>query len=62
MAVPKLTVSSLTSKFQATIPGEVRACLQLKAGDKVRSLGHLSARDATALTGVLGTAFSLDVL
>jgi len=36
MAAPKLTVSSLTTKFQATIPAEIRARLQLKAGDKIR--------------------------
>ena len=27
--------SRLTSKYQATIPAEVRAALQLKAGDRV---------------------------
>lgn len=36
MAAPKLAVSSLTTKFQATIPAEIRARLQLKAGDKIR--------------------------
>ena len=35
MGAPKLSISSLTSKFQATIPAEIRARLQLKAGDKI---------------------------
>jgi AbrB family looped-hinge helix DNA binding protein len=53
MAAPKLTVSSLTSKFQATIPREVRARLQLKAGDKVRFIvteqGEVVLKKATPL-------------
>ena len=53
MAAPKLTVSSLTSKFQATIPREVRARLQLKAGDKVRFIvteqGDVVLKKATPL-------------
>ena len=35
MGAPKLTTSSLTSKYQATIPSEIRARLKLKAGDKI---------------------------
>jgi antitoxin PrlF len=35
MGTTKLPISSLTSKFQATIPAEVRAKLQLLAGDKI---------------------------
>jgi antitoxin PrlF len=34
----KPAVSSLTTKFQATIPSEVRIKLGLKAGDKVQFL------------------------
>ncbi|MCA2959706.1 MAG: type II toxin-antitoxin system PrlF family antitoxin [Silvanigrellales bacterium] len=53
MAAPKLTVSSLTSKFQATIPREVRDRLQLKAGDKVRFIlteqGEVVLKKATPL-------------
>jgi antitoxin PrlF len=53
MAAPKLSVSSLTSKFQATIPAEVRTRLQLKAGDKVRFVltdeGDVVLKKATPL-------------
>lgn len=53
MAAPKLPISSLTSKFQATIPAEVRAKLQLRAGDKVRFVvteeGDVLLRKATAV-------------
>jgi antitoxin PrlF len=36
MAAPKLAISSLTTKFQATVPADIRARLKLKAGDKIR--------------------------
>jgi len=35
MEKSQLAVSSLTSKFQATIPANIRKLLKLKAGDKV---------------------------
>lgn len=43
--------SRLTSKYQATIPAEVRAALQLKAGDRVsfeiRDSGTVTLRRET---------------
>jgi antitoxin PrlF len=35
MGAKKLSASSLTSKYQATIPAEVRKILGLRAGDKI---------------------------
>ena len=53
MAAPKLSISSLTSKFQATIPADVRTRLHLKAGDKVRFVlteqGEVVLKKATPL-------------
>lgn len=55
MAAPKLSVSSLTTKFQATIPADVRARLQLKAGDKIRFVvneaGEVVVKKAPSLDG-----------
>ncbi len=55
MAAPKLAVSSLTTKFQATIPADIRARLQLKAGDKIRfvvnAAGEVLVKKAPSLDG-----------
>jgi len=52
MAAPKLSVSSLTTKFQATIPADIRTRLQLKAGDKIHFVvsqaGDVVVRKVTA--------------
>ncbi|HUY26136.1 MAG TPA: type II toxin-antitoxin system PrlF family antitoxin [Candidatus Binataceae bacterium] len=59
-----MTVSTITSKGQATIPGEIRRHLKLKAGDRVQFIVESDGKvvlvpatvDVSELKGLLAPA------